>query len=45
MKRLKRWIILIVVLAALGGSAFGVYRMRQGDGAENLPVAPARTMS
>ena len=42
MKRLKRWIILLVVLAGLGGSAFGVYRMRQGEMAENLPVAPAR---
>jgi len=31
-----------VVLAGLGGSAFGVYRMRQGEMAENLPVAPAR---
>jgi RND family efflux transporter MFP subunit len=42
MKRLKRWIILLVVLAAIGGSAFGVYRLQKGDSSENLPVAPAR---
>jgi HlyD family secretion protein len=42
MKRLKRWLISLVVLGALGGSAFGVYRMRQGSLASDLPVAPAR---
>jgi HlyD family secretion protein len=42
MKRLKRWLITLVVLGALAGSAFGVYRMRQGDPGANLPVAPAR---
>jgi HlyD family secretion protein len=42
MKRLKRWIILVVVLGALGGSAFGVYRMQKNGAVENLPVAPAR---
>jgi RND family efflux transporter MFP subunit len=39
---MKRWIILVVVLGALGGSAFGVYRLQKGDGSVDLPVAPAR---
>ena len=42
MKRLKRWVIAFVVLGAVAGSAFGVYRLRQGDATVNLPVAPAR---
>lgn len=39
---MKRWLTILVVLAALGGSAFGVYRLQKGDTSENLPVAPAR---
>jgi len=31
-----------VVLAAVGGSAFALYRLKQGESAVNLPVAPAR---
>ena len=31
-----------MVLAAVGGSAFGLYRLKQGDAGVNLPVAPAR---
>ena len=31
-----------LLLGALAGSAFGVYRLRQGDATVNLPVAPAR---
>jgi HlyD family secretion protein len=41
-KRLKRWLTMVVVLGALGGTAFGVYRLQKGDGSVDLPVAPAR---
>jgi HlyD family secretion protein len=41
-KKMKKAIIFFVVLAALGGSAFGLYRLKQGDSVVNLPVAPAR---
>ncbi len=41
-RKLRGWLILIVVLGAVAGSAFALYRMRQGKAAENLPVAPAR---
>jgi RND family efflux transporter MFP subunit len=42
MKRLRRWLVLLIVLGVVAGSAFGVYRLRQGDSTINLPVAPAR---
>lgn len=42
MKRLKRWLTMVVVLGAIGGSAFGLYRLQKGDGTVDLPVAPAR---
>jgi RND family efflux transporter MFP subunit len=41
-RKLRGWLIFVVVLAAVAGSAFGLYRMRQGESAQNLPVAPAR---
>ena len=42
LRRLRPWLILLVVLAAVGGSAFGLYRLKQGESAVDLPVAPAR---
>lgn len=41
-RRIRPWLILFLVLGALTGSAFGVYRMRQTATAVELPVAPAR---
>src|SRR5215831_20403979 len=41
-RRVRPWLILAMVLAALSGSAFGVYRLRQAGTAVELPVAPAR---
>lgn len=41
-RKIRGWLILLVVLGAIGGSGFGVYRLRAGKTAENLPVAPAR---
>jgi hypothetical protein len=38
----KKIISFVVVLAALGGSAFGLYRLKQADSVVDLPVAPAR---
>src|SRR5512133_203905 len=42
LRRLRPWLVFFVVLAALGGSAFGLYRLKQGESGVNLPVAPAR---
>ena len=42
MKRIKFWASTLAVVATLGGSAFGIYRMRQVQAAGTLPVAPAR---
>ncbi len=39
---MKRWLLAFFVLAMLAGSAFGLYRLRLGESAVNLPVAPAR---
>jgi multidrug efflux pump subunit AcrA (membrane-fusion protein) len=41
-RRIRGWLILLVILAAAAGSAFGVYRMRQTATAVDLPVAAAR---
>jgi HlyD family secretion protein len=42
LRRLRPWLIFFTVLAAIAGSAFGLYRLRQGDTGIDLPVAPAR---
>ncbi len=42
MRRIRFWATLIFILLAIGGTAFGVYRLRQVQGAVDLPVAPAR---
>jgi len=41
-RKLRGWLTFLVVLGALGGSAFGVYRMQKANAAADLPVAPAR---
>lgn len=41
-RKIRPWLALLVVLGAVAGSAFGVYRMRQTATAVELPVAPAR---
>jgi multidrug efflux pump subunit AcrA (membrane-fusion protein) len=41
-RRIRAWAIFLLVLAAVGASAAGVYRMRLADSAVDLPVAPAR---
>jgi HlyD family secretion protein len=41
-RRIRPWLILFVILGALAGSAFGLYRMRQTATALDLPIAPAR---
>jgi HlyD family secretion protein len=42
LRRLRPWLIFFFVLAAVAGSAFGLYRLRQSETAVELPVAPAR---
>jgi len=41
-RRIRNWLVLVIILGAAAGSAFGVYRMRQTATAIDLPVAPAR---
>jgi HlyD family secretion protein len=41
-RRIRNWLVLVIVLGAAAGSAFGLYRMRQTATAVDLPVAPAR---
>jgi len=41
-RRIRNWLILVIILGAAAGSAFGLYRMRQTATAVDLPVAPAR---
>src|SRR4051794_38278253 len=41
-RKVRGWLPFRVVLGALGGSAFGVYRMQKANAAADLPVAPAR---
>jgi HlyD family secretion protein len=41
-RRIRNWLVLVIILGAAAGSAFGVYRMRQSATAVDLPVAPAR---
>lgn len=41
-RRIRPWLIFVVALGAVAGSAFGVYRMRQTATAVELPLAPAR---
>jgi HlyD family secretion protein len=41
-RRIRPWLIFLVVLGALAGSAFGVLRMRRNATSVDLPVAPAR---
>ena len=41
-RRLRGWLIFVVILAAVGAASAGIYRYRQAAGVVDLPVAPAR---
>lgn len=41
-RRIRFWLGLLFVLLAIGGAYAGVYKLRQAQGAVELPVAPAR---
>lgn len=41
-RRIRSWAIFLVILGAIGGSAFAFYRYRQTANVVDLPVAPAR---
>ncbi len=41
-RKVRGWLIFLVTIGAVAGSATGVYRMRQTATAVELPVAPAR---
>jgi HlyD family secretion protein len=41
-RRIRNWLVLVIILGAAAGSAFGLYRMRQTATAIDLPVAPVR---
>jgi HlyD family secretion protein len=42
-RRIRFWVILLVVLGTLGGASAGVYRLRQAQASVTFPVAPARS--
>ena len=41
-RKLRRWLIALVILGTLGAAGAGIYKFRQTQTAENFPVAPAR---
>jgi HlyD family secretion protein len=41
-RKLRGWVIFLVVVAALAGSGYKLYKIRQASAAVDLPVAPAR---
>jgi multidrug efflux pump subunit AcrA (membrane-fusion protein) len=41
-RRLRRWIVAILVLVVMGVLGFAAYRLRGGQGTGGLPVAPVR---
>jgi multidrug efflux pump subunit AcrA (membrane-fusion protein) len=41
-RKIRGWAIFIVILAAVGASAAGVYKVRQANAVVDLPLAPAR---
>src|SRR5947209_12713466 len=41
-RRIRFWAVMFLVLVAIGGASAGVYKLRQAQGAVDLPVSPAR---